>query len=67
MSLLARRREPGEDQEVRLRLSAEAECAPKNRSTGEYLGDGRGRVCARADRSPHGGVKRSADGLPIGL
>ena len=48
-SLLARRREPGEGQEVRLRRSAEAKCAPKNRSTARYLGGGRGRVFARAD------------------
>ena len=26
-----------------------------------------GRVLTRADRSPHGGVKRSVDGLPMGL
>ena len=60
-------RELGEDQEVRLRLSAEAECAPKNRSTANYLGGGWGQVCACADRSPRGGLKRSANGLPIGL
>ena len=40
-SLLARRREPSEDHEVRLRQSAEAECTPKNRIAKEYLGGGR--------------------------
>ena len=64
---LARRRETGEGQEVRLQGSAEAECAPKNRSTAKYLSGGQGRVFARIDSSPQGGVKRSADRLPTGL
>ena len=66
-SLLARRREPGEGQEVRLRQSTEAECAPKNRSTARHLGGGRGRAVACAHWLPQGGGKTSADGLPMRL
>ena len=66
-----RRGSPGErawrGQELRLPRSAEGECAPKNRSTAKYLGGGRGQGFTHADRSPHGGVKRSTDRLPIGL
>ena len=66
-SLLARGREPGEDQEVRLRRNAEAECAPKNWSTGKYLGGGRRWAVACAHWLPHSGGKTSADGLQMRL
>ena len=66
-SLLARRREPGEDQEVRLRRGAESEYAPKNRNAKEYLGGGRRRAFVLANWLPEGGGKMSANRLLLGL
>ena len=66
-SLLARRREPGEDQEVRLRRSAEAESlrktgAPENTSAAVGGELSRSRIGYRK-----GGGKSSADGLQVRL
>ena len=60
-------RKGGADQEVRLRRSAEAECAPKNRRAKEYLGGGWGRAFVLADWFPQGSGKMSADRLLLGL
>ena len=66
-SLFARRREPGGNQEVCLRRSAEAECAPKIRSGAKHLGGGRRRAVACAHWRPQGGGKTSANELQMRL